>query len=1259
VAFRVITVVVNASTAGLTAGLGRAAAQVAGFQRQMGAALGFNFSPMAAGVAGLTVALGYSVSAAIKFESRMRNVASISPEVARNFEDFNKQVLELSRHLPTTANDLAEGFYQIVSSGFQGKQAMEVLNVSAKAATAGLSTTSEAVTAVTSVLNAYGLQANQATRVSDALFNTVNYGIVTFPQLTSVVAHFAGIAARAGVSIEEAGTAVAVMTRSGLSASEAGISLNRVLTMLIDPSKALSATARSLGVSFTKELRDPTIGLKGVMMQLLDVSKGNIETLLEWFPEIRAARGALALMTDGGKLYNTVFNQMGTVNANAGATQRAFNEQSKATSVQLKELWNRINAFAIETGTHVLPVIREFADWLGKAGHTLSDLGSLLGRELRPGFESLGHAISNLTGIAKELWQALGPILSALAGAALGAVIASFRGLAAALQGVTGFIKENHAALAALAALIVTVLVARLALLAIQFGSLLPTAIGVFILNMRAAAASVLTINPLIGAFAIAVGALTFSFVSSRQESKKFSDAVRDLSAQLTQAKATGADAYLRKISEAIAPMSKDLTDAGVKVPTLVNSLSQGGRTATDAWTRARDAVLDHAKSMGVNGAALNTMRRYYDIFGQSLASVNSQTGQAKVSQTIYNQALDQAKAKLSPIDRALADLEVKQKNWNLAVGNAAKELAGQNDLLAENTRQQDINARKLQEIIRANVMQIAAENKNIAILTAQGVPAAFIQELIKHGPAYVAAAVSMGKSQVGALAQTWEQGQQQIATRQEQLAALEGPKVNKEFRDSVQRTKDIAAQGYTTSFIDQLRTAVANAKTIAASGGQTTVDEFGRKVHNSAGQMLLAYLHSLPEPLRTAVTQAIGVGGKGGQDTAIAVANGIISQYGLTGKAAQGVKDRILDEFRKIAPGIDDQKGNVTRASQGIATALNNALNGIGHKVDIDVQAHLQSIIGKMSQPMLRASGGRITGPGTGTSDEAGIFALSNDEWVIRSASSRYYGHDAMRSVNEGTATIIPGFATGGRVGRAQVYNFQGHPPSTDAMAAAIADKAAGDLGTLLATIGATTSLGSSVGAQAWAGTFLQALLMAGQSPGWLGLGLQRLGQESGGNPLAVNRSDINWLRGTPSVGLMQVIGPTFQRWAGSMRGVGPFLYGTSVNPLANIYAAIRYTLGAYGTLSAWGRPGGYASGLDYVPFDNFPALLHRGERVVPAAQNSGGGLIFAPNINIKVMGGDDPQATARALQSAMRSEVQGQLANFVRQLKVGTGRY
>ncbi|MEU1663548.1 transglycosylase SLT domain-containing protein [Streptomyces sparsogenes] len=117
--------------------------------------------------------------------------------------------------------------------------------------------------------------------------------------------------------------------------------------------------------------------------------------------------------------------------------------------------------------------------------------------------------------------------------------------------------------------------------------------------------------------------------------------------------------------------------------------------------------------------------------------------------------------------------------------------------------------------------------------------------------------------------------------------------------------------------------------------------------------------------------------------------------------------------------------------------------------------------------------------------------------------------------------------------------------------------------------------------GVSRWTPEVLDALKQLHQPASYLGITLRRMNQESGGNPTAVNLWDSNAKAGYPSTGLMQVIRPTFQHYAGKYRKKGPFMYGVSVDPLANIYSSMRYALAAYGSLPrAYNRAGGYDSG-------------------------------------------------------------------------------
>ncbi|HEX3640575.1 MAG TPA: phage tail tape measure protein [Ktedonobacteraceae bacterium] len=112
-----------------------------------------------------------------------------------------------------------------------------------------------------------------------------------------------------------------------------------------------------------------------------------------------------------------------------------------------------------------------------------------------------------------------------------------------------------------------------------------------------------------------------------------------------------------------------------------------------------------------------------------------------------------------------------------------------------------------------------------------------------------------------------------------------------------------------------------------------------------------------------------------------------------------------------------------------------------------------------------------------------------------------------------------------------------------------------------------------SGAGVQQWAPTVLKVLAKLHQPAGWLGTVLRRMNQESGGNPNAINRTDINAQRGDPSRGLMQTIGSTFQAYK-------PAGASNIYDPYSNIYAGLNYALHRYGSLAALNRPGGYANG-------------------------------------------------------------------------------
>ncbi|TET34844.1 MAG: phage tail tape measure protein [Planctomycetota bacterium] len=344
----------------------RVAKLESGFRQLRDAGLGLTV--MGAAAAG---ALYSVVKPAAALQEQVKNALTLTGETgdafARMERDMTKRALELSTVLGISAADVAESFYQVLSSGAEAlSPQFDALTVTAlkMAKTVGLAP-ADAVEILSDTLHAFEMDVSKAERAADVFFATSKLTATTVPQLTEAMREAGPAAASVGYSLEATSAVLAGFAAKGVKGAKAGTAFRMILTRLAKPPGDAAKALRFLGVS--------VYDASGTMRPMIDILKD----MQKGMSRLTGAQKAAALKAIAGeeafsKLGGLLEGNLDTLESwrqeltKSGAMELAFSQKMGAASEQVKVLWISIKNLAISIGHPLLESLSGAASWLGK-----------------------------------------------------------------------------------------------------------------------------------------------------------------------------------------------------------------------------------------------------------------------------------------------------------------------------------------------------------------------------------------------------------------------------------------------------------------------------------------------------------------------------------------------------------------------------------------------------------------------------------------------------------------------------------------------------------------------------------------------------------------------------------------------------------------------------------------------------------------------------------------------------------------------------
>ena len=280
--------------------------------------IGVAVSAVSGALSGVAIAAAH---VGASFETAFAKTQTIMDTSAVSVAQMRDDILGLSNEMGIAASELSDSVYNAISATGDTANAVSLVRDASRLASAGFTDSASALGVLTTAINAYGMAATDAEKISDSLIMTQNLGVTTVAELSAGMGKAIATASAYGIDLYNVESSYISLTKAGINTAEATTYMASMFNELGDSgSEASKLLLQVSGKSFAQLMAEGA-SVADVLGLLYTACNRDSTALMNLWGSAEAGKASNAIVNQGLETFN---DNLGALQNSAGTTAVAY-----------------------------------------------------------------------------------------------------------------------------------------------------------------------------------------------------------------------------------------------------------------------------------------------------------------------------------------------------------------------------------------------------------------------------------------------------------------------------------------------------------------------------------------------------------------------------------------------------------------------------------------------------------------------------------------------------------------------------------------------------------------------------------------------------------------------------------------------------------------------------------------------------------------------------------------------------------------------